>query len=153
MFNAIRILTSFISLVIVPIRSDPQTTPQVVIKGMTPAESQETAATLSLFDQAGLPLPVLEIRRHHDVRSCSGFQGLHRRFGERSIVDICTDATGADEQRTVLHELSHAWAEHFLSGDRKRAFQELRGWTWWLSYKHAAWEDNGAEQAADIRLL
>ena len=150
MFNAIRILTSLISLVIVPIRSDHTTTSRVVMTGMTATERRATDEALSLFAQAGLPLPLLEIRRHHDFDPCNGHEGLHRRFGERSIIDICTTETGDYEQRTLIHELGHAWTEHSLTSDRKQAFQDLRGWTSWLDYKQATWEDNGAEQAAEI---
>ena len=150
MFNAIRILTSLISLVIVPIRSDHPTASKVVVTGMTATERRATDEALSLFAQAGLPLPLLEIRRHHDFDLCNGHEALHRRFGERSIIDICTTEAGDYEQRTLIHELGHAWTEHFLTGDRKQAFQDLRGWTSWLDYKQAKWEDNGAEQAAEI---
>jgi hypothetical protein len=151
MFKTIGIITSLVSLVIVPIRPNNTTAAQaVVVTGMTTAERRATDEALSLFGQAGLPLPLLEIRRHHDLDSCNGSEGLHRRFGERSIIDICTVETGGYEQRTLLHELGHAWSEHFLNSDHKRAFQDLRGWTSWLDYKRAKWEDNGAEQAAEI---
>jgi hypothetical protein len=151
MFKTISVITSLISLAIVPIRSDNSTTQHaVVMTGMTTAERQATDGSLSLFAQAGLPLPPLEIRRHHDLESCNGSEGLHRKFGERSIIDICTVETGDYEQRTMLHELGHAWSEHFLTVGHKQAFQNLRRWTAWLDYKRAKWADNGAEQAAEI---
>ena len=118
--------------------------------GMTSAERRAADEALSLFAQADLPLPVLEIHRHHDLGPCDGFEGLHRSSGERSIIDICTVETGDYEERMLIHELGHAWSEHFLTNDHKRAFQDLRGWTTWLDYKRAKWEDNGAEQAAEI---
>lgn len=150
MFNAIRILTSLISLVIIPTSVDPTTASRVVMTGMTTAERRITDEALSLFTQAELPMPLLEIHRHRDLDACNGHEGLHRRFGGRSIIDICSVATGDYEQRTLIHELGHAWTEHFLSSDAKLAFQELRGWTSWLDYKKATWEDNGVEQAAEI---
>ena len=151
MFKTIGIITSLISLVVVSIRSDNTAASNaVVVTGMTTAELRATEESLSLFAEAGLSLPLLEIRRHHDLDSCNGSEGLHRKFGNRSVIDICTVETGDYEQRTLLHELGHAWSEHFLTSDHKRAFQDLRRWTSWLDYKRAKWEDNGAEQAAEI---
>ena len=118
--------------------------------GMTSAERRATDETLSLFAQAGLPLPLLEIRRHHDDDHCNGYEGLHRRVGGRSVIDVCTVSSGEHEQRMILHELGHAWSEHFLTDVRRQAFQAMRGWTYWLDYRLAEWQDNGAEQAAEI---
>lgn len=153
MFKAIRILTSLYALLSLPVADDgPDHAPaaDVLITGETQAERQATYHTLSLFAEAGLELPAIEIHRHHDFDPCNGFQGLHRRFGDRSVIDICTVEVGDFEQRTLLHELGHAWTEHFLGEEHKLAFQQLRGWTSWLDYDNAAWEDNGAEQAAEI---
>jgi hypothetical protein len=160
MFNAIRILTALILSFSVPLAAERHSahrttagqasaTP-VVFVGFTPAEQTAGEHTVSLFAQAGLPLPQLEIRRHHSFEPCNGFQGLHRRFDQRSVIDICTVEVGDFEQRTLLHELGHAWTEHFLSAGAKQAFQTLRDNTAWLDYAHVKWEDNGAEQAAEI---
>jgi hypothetical protein len=130
--------------------TDQPPAPRVVMTGMTPAERRATGETLSLFAQAGLALPSLEIRRHHDAEPCDGYEGLHRRHNAHSVIDICTATSGGYEQRMILHELGHAWTEHFLTDANKQAFQDLRGWTYWLDYRHADWEDNGAEQAAEI---
>lgn len=154
MFTALRILASILPLWVTPVAIDHPDSihvqPRVVIIGETADEQRASVHTLSIFATAGLPLPTIEIRRHHDSSPCDGFEGLHRRFGERSVIDICTAQSGEFEQRILLHELGHAWAEHFLTEDHRHAFQQLRGWTSWLDYKRARWEDNGAEQAAEI---
>jgi hypothetical protein len=117
---------------------------------MTSAGGWATQATLSLSAQAGLALPPLEIRRHHAADHCDEHEGLHRRFGERTMIDVCTLSSGGQEQRMILHELAHAWTDHFLTGVHRQAFQDLRGWRYWRDYLHAEWQDNGAEQAAEI---
>jgi hypothetical protein len=153
MFTAFRILASIVPLIATPIHGHQPTSVdsrRVVTVGFTADEQVATTHTISIFAEAGLPLPKLEIRRHHDRTSCDGFEGLHRRFGDRSVIDICTAQSGGHEQRILLHELSHAWTEHYLAADAKRAFQQLRGFTTWLDYQHNTWEDNGAEQAAEI---
>ena len=54
------------------------------------------------------------------------------------------------ERHVLLHELAHAWTAFDLLPERRSAFQALRGFTYWLDYDHAAWSDNGGEQAAEI---
>lgn len=154
MFSTLRILASIVPLSITPLTAQPHpeshTSSPIEFIGFTAEEQRASIHTISIFATAGLPLPILEIRRHHDSAPCDGFEGFHRHFGDRSVIDICTAQSGQFEQRILLHELSHAWTEHFLTPDRKHTFQQLRGWTSWLDYKHAKWEDNGAEQAAEI---
>ena len=150
MFNAIRFLTAMISLLTAgthPTRHEAE--PVAVITGMAAAEDQATQRSLALFGQAGLPLPPVEIRRHRDTAGCNGHEGLHRRFGDRSVIDICTTESGDYEQRTIIHELGHAWSFHYMTNAQRTAFQQLRGWSAWLN-NDQVWEDNGAEQAAEI---
>src|SRR5262249_3947277 len=100
---------------------------------------------------AGLPLPPLTIRRHHhDFAPCNGNSGLHHMMGTESLIDICTAESGGQEARTILHELAHAWAFHFMTPEERQAFPDVRGWTYWLDYDKAVWSENGAEQAAEI---
>jgi hypothetical protein len=90
--TAIRIVTAVTSLVVVPsvvpVATADAPAARVVLTDMTSAERRATQETLSLFDQAGLPLPPLQIRRHHDIEHCHGFEGLHRRFDGRSVIDV-----------------------------------------------------------------
>jgi len=69
--------------------------------------------------------------------------------GATSVIDICTGSDPAYTGRTILHELGHAWSWHNLTPEHRDAFQQLRGWTQWLD-ADLAWEQNGAEQAAEI---
>ena len=138
MFNAIRFLTAMISLLTAgthPTRHEAE--PVTVITGMAAAEEQATQRSLALFGQAGLPLPPVEIRRHRDTAGCNGHEGLHRRFGERSVIDICTTESGDYEQRTIIHELGHAWSFHYMTDAQRTAFQQLRGWSAWLNNDQA----------------
>jgi hypothetical protein len=156
MTNTLRLMTAIATFVTGPLAPnqtsafDHQPAPAVVTVGMTTDEQDAVARTVALFAEAGLQLPTLTIRRHHDMAGCNGHEGLHRIDGEASMIDICTTTSGESEQRTILHELSHAWAFHYLTPEHKEAFKQLRGWEHWLDYDSAEWEDNGAEQAAEI---
>jgi len=156
MSNAARIFTAIASLisgVAVPhetVASGVRPTPSIELVGMTADEEAAARRDVALFVEAGLPLPSLTINRHHDRVACNDHEGLHHESGSRSVIDICTTESGVWEARTILHELTHAWAFHFMTRDHQRAFQKVRGWQYWLNYDDAAWEDNGAEQAAEI---
>jgi hypothetical protein len=156
MSNALRFLTAIATVftgAVVPHEtavSGALPTASVEMIGMTTDEQAAARRDIELFAEAGLPLPPVVIRRHHDRAACNGSEGLHRINGDRSVIDICTSESGTWEARTLLHELTHAWAFHYLTPEHKVAFQKVRGWKYWLDYKHAAWEDNGAEQAAEI---
>jgi hypothetical protein len=118
--------------------------------GMSADEEAAAWKDVALFDEAGLPLPPLTISRHLDRIECNGHEGLHETDGTRSVINICTSESGQWEARTILHELTHAWAFHFMTRAQMDAFKKVRGWTYWLDYNHAAWEENGTEQAAEI---
>ena len=125
--------------------------PRIVLTGMTIAERQMAMHAVGLFEQAHLPLPRLIIRRHHDPAFCGGREeGLHTKKGRLSIIDICTRKSDSHEERVMLHELGHAWTFHYMTRDQRDAFQAVRKWRVWNDYQPAAWEDNGAEQAAEI---
>ena len=156
MTNALRFLTAIATLftgVLAPRNTadaGDQTPTSIEMIGMTTDEQAAAQRDVALFAQAGLPLPPVVIRRHHDTVACHGHEGLHHTDGSRSVIDICTKDSGVWEARVLLHELTHAWAFHFLTPENKAAFKNLRGWQYWLEYDHATWEENGAEQAAEI---
>lgn len=157
MTNALRItaaITTLVTGLAVPssaFASGRQPSPNVQYVGMTAPERAVARHEVALFVEAGLPLPPLTIRRHHhDLAPCNGNSGLHRTVGSGSVIDICTAETGGREARTILHELAHAWAFHFMTPQQRQAFQDVRGWTYWLDYDKAVWSENGAEQAAEI---
>jgi hypothetical protein len=156
MSSTIRLITAiatFFTTAVVPheaTASDSDAHPAVVLIGLSPAESDAAYRTVALFAAAGLPLPPVTIRRHQDAAACNAHDGLHHTDGNRSLIDICTADGGNSEERVILHELTHAWAFHYLTPEHKAAFKQLRGWEYWLDYNHAEWKDNGAEQAAEI---
>ena len=124
----------------------PRSTVELI--GMSTIERDEILHAIELFAEAGLELPPVRIERHDDNALCNGNDGLHHLVGAWSQIDICVG--GSSEARVILHELTHAWAFHSLTPERKEAFKQLRGWQYWLDYTQAEWEDNGAEQAAEI---
>lgn len=155
MFNTFRLLTTTTLTLMSALPAGeastpaPQADPTVVLVGMSAAEEETAAHAVALFAEAGLDLPHVVIRRHHDTEGCNGHEGLHRMSDTSSVIDICTvdnlDWTG----RTITHELAHAWSFHYLTASQRDAFQQVRGWDQWLASENA-WEDNGAEQAAEV---
>ena len=123
----------------------------VTFTDLHPDHQKIALCAAGLFAEAGLELPPIDFRGHTGLEGCFGRAGSHQREGDRSTIDICTDTTGAFSTWILyLHEMSHAWAEHRLSPERKAAFQELRGWEHWRDYDAADWHENGTEQAAEI---
>ena len=155
MFNTFRLLTTTTLTLMSalpaggPASPAPQVDPAVVLVGMSAAEEETAADAVALFADAGLDLPHVVIRRHHDTDGCNGHEGLHRVSGTSSVIDICTDDHLDWTERTIVHELGHAWSFHYLTAAHRASFQEVRGWEHWLASENA-WEDNGAEQAAEI---
>jgi hypothetical protein len=159
MFNASRLLTTTTLLLTIALpvgeaiatatSGAPTPEPSVVLVGMSPAEEATATHVVDLFAEAGLDLPHVEIRRHHDTEGCNGHEGLHRVSGASSVIDICTEDNLDWTGRTITHELGHAWSFHYLTPAARASFQQVRGWDQWLTNDNA-WEDNGAEQAAEI---
>jgi hypothetical protein len=156
MTNMLRLVTAIVTFstgALVPSETtatDNQIASAVQLTGMSADESAAAFRMVALFADAGLELPPVTIRRHVDTSACNGHDGLHHTVGDRSEIDICTVETDGVETRVILHELTHAWAFHHLTPERKEAFKQLRGWDYWLNYNHAEWKENGSEQAAEI---
>jgi len=155
MRNAIRVITAtvIISLAgsLVPAAAHPVSAdPGIVFGGFTKTERRLAIEAISLFHQAGLPLPRLEFHRHHSKAPCHGFDGLHTGRGPSSTIHICVTGADAYVQRIIIHELGHAWSSHYLTAAHRAQFQKVRGWKVWLDYGRADWEGNGAEQASEI---
>lgn len=151
MIHTLRILTAtsalFTGTLTPPVH---QPRPAIVTIDMSSSERDMAARAVALFDEAGLELPSVIIRRFHDTVGCHGNDGQYRFDHGRSEVDICTPDDTAWEERVIVHELAHAWSFRYLTPARKEMFRKLRGWKYWLNYTHAEWKDNGAEQAAEI---
>ncbi|HSB86412.1 MAG TPA: hypothetical protein VLD86_08890 [Ilumatobacteraceae bacterium] len=156
MFHTARLLVTTATLVVATVAPTTQShhgisaTPKVTLIGFSTSQRQLVFHALELFEEAGLPLPAITLRRHDDTSACHEAEGWHSVVGENSIIDLCTSGSEEWEQRTIIHELAHAWSFHYLSSSRRDTFQRVRGWSAWLDYTRAEWEDNGAEQAAEI---
>jgi hypothetical protein len=156
MFNMLRFLTAISTLLAgtaVPHDAAGEagpSRPAIVTTGMSAGERDAVVRSAGLFAEAGLELPAVTIHRHPGRAACGGHDGQHRAVGTRSEIDICTVDGLAWEERVILHELSHAWAAHFLTPAHKNAFRKLRGFEYWQDYERTDWRYNGTEQAAEI---
>ena len=151
MIQTLRILTAtsaLITPIVIPHVEQPR--PAIVTIDMSPSERETALRAVDLFDEAGLQLPPVVIRRFHDKAGCAGNDGLYRLDTGHGEVDICTTDGPAWQEHLIIHELAHAWSLRYLTPTHKAMFKQLRGWKYWLDYKHADWKDNGAEQAAEI---
>src|SRR5437763_932411 len=132
MTNALRIITALTSLFAGTTTlhdsatSRAQAKSAIVMIRMSQDEQHGALHAAALFAEAGLHLPPVTIRRHRDTTACNGHEGLHHKDGGRSVIDICTPTSGALEERMILHELSHAWAFHYLTPEHELAFKVLR---------------------------
>jgi len=108
--------------------------------------SQEAAIEWALqrFDDAGIPLPPLEIYQHDSVSGCNEHDGFFTPQESIDRIDLCTDSTFI-----LLHELGHAWAENFASEDVRDALLASFGGGEW-SGSNAADRKQGAERAASV---
>jgi hypothetical protein len=93
------------------------------------------------FDAAGIELPDVSIAFPSQARACHGFGGLY--VPSKRAVRICKPS-----ERTIIHELAHAWIETTLTDGERQSFLQLRGLTTWTGGDE--WDQRGAEQAAEI---
>ncbi len=122
------------------VESAPTAGPVVVAR--TAAEVALVDHALARFDRAGLALPSeLRIEFVDDPARCAGYGGVY--LPAEIIVRLCRPS-----QRTLLHELAHAWVETTLDATQRQAFLELRGLDTWVD--GPAWDGRGAEHAAEI---
>jgi hypothetical protein len=125
--------------------------PQVEFVDMPPEFEVAADWAIGLFDEAALDLPPIRYEFNGDAPGpCADRPGLRHSVEGVDVIEICTSEMSNATQGMILHETAHAWIEHNLTPERKAAFQELRGWTYWRNYEAAAWHENGTEQAAEI---
>ena len=128
--------------------------PDPTIQILTNRHRDSVEWALGRFTTAGLQLPSLEITVHYEITEwrgrelpeCKGFEGLYRNTGSAIVIHICAPRYGSME-RTLLHELGHAWADATLTDDERAAFLDLRGLDAWNT---GDWEERGFEHAAEI---
>ena len=127
--------------------------PQPVFAG----EADESALewTQDLFFAAGFEFPMAAIEFHRNEDACGGVRGrAYFTDADYTIIVICAthDNPNVEEtwrQRTLLHELSHAWVDQNVSTETRSAFTELRGLEEWSS-REVNWEHRATEHAAEI---
>lgn len=127
-------------------------TPRQSISAKTGLSAEEQAAiswASERFELAGLPLPNVTVSFHPTQENCHGKPGMFR-DQPAPHVDICLPSIGDTAGRkTLLHELSHAWASQFLSDHERERFLEVRELSVWADAE-TPWEWQGSEHAAEI---
>ncbi len=111
--------------------------------------------TQDLFSTAGFDFPIVAIEFHRNEEACGGVRG-RTHFTDEDLATIVVCATHHNpevediwRQRTLLHEVAHAWIDQNVGEERTDALMELRGTETWLS-RDQIWQDRGAEHAAEI---
>lgn len=127
--------------------------PQPIFAG----EADDAAYTWaeSLFSDPGFGFPVAAVEFYRSEEACGGARGRAYLSDENlaTIVVCATHRSAAVEetwrQRTLLHELAHAWVDQNVDDEDLLAFTELRGLEEWSS-RSVKWEDRATEHAAEI---
>ncbi len=108
-----------------------------------------------LFTSAGFTEPAAVVEFFIDADPCGGARG--RAWLDASATPtIAVCATHANpsvqqawRERTLLHELAHAWIDANVGDASLEAFTELRGLETWSS-RDVNWEERATEHAAEI---
>ena len=101
----------------------------------------------------GLQLPEVALSFHDDTEACGFNDGSYQGRGGGHRVRICirdhgTFASNLERQRTLIHELAHAWDQANLDDvDRQKLLPVLGADDWYAPDE--AWEDRGAERFAE----
>jgi hypothetical protein len=110
--------------------------------GLTEEQRRFVAWGEERFAAAGLTLRVIEYVFHEDLEACGWHGGLFS--PGTGVVVICNG-----EERTLIHELAHAWEAAYLSDQVRAEFMELRGLDVW-NHRDVPWSERAAEQAAEV---
>jgi len=116
------------------------------------------ATTIATFEDHGFEAPDFLARFHTTPEPCKGHRGLHVVTADGvSTVNVCAThdnrlVVETVRERTLMHEVAHAWIDQNVPVAQRVAFMELRGLTEWDNGAIAAWENLGAEHAAEILL-
>jgi hypothetical protein len=99
------------------------------------------------FEAQGLALPEVRFVFHDNLFPCDGHKGLYFE-SSRTIVTSRTIVMCSMDERTMLHELAHAWASRNLTDGDLVAFVEQRGLDSWNDHDDP-WERRGTEHVAE----
>ena len=114
--------------------------------------------TIATFEANGFEAPDFLARFHTTDEACKGHRGLHVVTSDGvSTIHVCATHDNPlvieiVRERTLMHEVAHAWVNQNVSAQQMADFMELRGLTVWDDGSLAAWENLGAEHAAEILL-
>ena len=120
-------------------------------------EADEDAYTWTqdLLSAAGFAYPAVIIEFHRNDEACGGVRG-RTYFTNENLATIVVCATHTNpaveetwRQRTLLHELAHAWVDQNVTEEELAAFTGMRGLTEWSS-REVNWEHRATEHAAEI---
>lgn len=120
---------------------------------LTAAEEDLVSWAVDRFALVGLHLPHVDITFHDDTGPCGGNEGRFRGSGEQREIAVCvpdrkTFASHLQRQRTVVHELAHAWEHaHFDAGDRTALLAVLDAASWYAPEDE--WDKRGVERFAE----
>ena len=120
---------------------------------LTPAERELVEWATARFALVGLELPAVDVSFHDDTEPCNGNDGIYRRDGDLSYLRVCiadrgTFASNLERQRTLLHELAHAWEQANLDETQRLALLDTLGAEDWYA-PDAEWGERGAERFAE----
>jgi hypothetical protein len=140
--------------------ADPATTSSTVSNDeshvpveLTPAERDLVKWAWDRSALVGLDLPLVEVSFHDDDQPCNGSQGVYYSNDGRPRVLVCipdsgTFASKLQRQRTLVHELAHAWEQANLDDAERKALLEILDAEDWYA-PESAWEERGAERFAE----
>jgi hypothetical protein len=147
--HRLRSLSFLAVLAVAAVVRAPAVEPELSIADLTAGQQHIVGWAVELFDEADLDLPRVTFLRFDSEEKCFGRAGAHLVENGRSVIRMCIEDTDRYAERIMLHELAHAWDRHALTEQRRAAFLRLRHLRVWRS-KDAAWEEKGAEQAAEV---
>ncbi|MCL1594008.1 MAG: hypothetical protein M3132_06635 [Actinomycetia bacterium] len=127
--------------------SPAQVSQATVLRGATSSQTASVDWALGRFEDAGIPLPTLEIRVHGSRAGCDDNDGLFTPRDGVDTIDLCSDVP-----LILLHELGHAWDVTFATDDTRRMMLDAWGSDRW-SGSDVSYRQRDAEKAANLIAL
>ncbi len=120
---------------------------------LTPSEEDLVTWARHRFSLVGFELPVVDVAFHDDTEPCGGHTGRFRGDSKHRQIEVCvpdrgTFASHLQRQRTLVHELAHAWDHANLDRrDRAELLGILDASDWYAP--EFEWEERGVERFAE----
>lgn len=124
-----------------------------MVAALTPKERSLLQWASDRFALVGLELPDVDVSFHDDARPCNGHEGIFHGDGVRPRLQVCvpdrgTSASDLWRQRTLIHELAHAWEHVNLDdADRSELLEVLDADRWFSN--DLTWDERGGERFAE----